>query len=603
MKNIIVGLAGHIDHGKTSLIKAINGYEGDSTKEEIERKITIDLSFSNYTSGDKNIAFIDVPGHERLVKNMISGAFGYDIVLLCIASDDGVMPQTIEHIKICKSLGIKDIVVAITKKDLNPNIDNLIVDIKENLKDFNIIDIVPTSTNDSDSIEKLKTTLLKIDIKKDTKDSFFKMYVDRVFSKKGFGCVVTGTLISGSIESGSKVYITDISKEATIKSIQIHQKEALIATPQNRVAINLNTKSEIKKGYLLSQKGYLRNFDLIEAKLTAFENIKHNQTYQLLIGSKTLTAQVLIYNSESISDSGYAKLKLSEPISTSYNEPFILRSDRSVGGGRVLLPISDPIKKAQKLELLNALDNKDFAKSFEILANAHKKGFGLVSSNQRFGLSHDDAIEIANTLTNRYIVDKDALVIYKKEIIDSVIDDIKSIYNKNKNSLLSTTSYKKSNNWCSQMVIKSAFDTLIESGEVVIQNNLYLSSQNSIDNIEEYLQKTIYEIIDQALYTPLAPYNIYANLNIDNKAGDNALKALTKAKKVIRLQHNLFVSANTITKLIALTKEIIKQKGHIDIKILKENLPISRKYLIAYLDYIDKLEYIQKDGDKRYLKY
>ena len=221
MSNIIIGTAGHIDHGKTALIKALNGFEGDSTNEEKQRGITIDLSFSNLTKGQQNIAFIDVPGHEKLVKNMIAGAFGFDYVMLVVSVVEGIKPQTIEHVEIINLLGLKEIIVVITKKDLI-NLDELELKKEEILNflkefDFEIKFVSCVSIYDENSIENLKKQLFSIKNSTKQEENFFRFYVDRIFSPKGIGTVVTGTVLGKKCELNEKVFICQNQKEVRIK--------------------------------------------------------------------------------------------------------------------------------------------------------------------------------------------------------------------------------------------------------------------------------------------------------------------------------------------------------------------------------------------------
>ena len=199
MANIIIGTAGHIDHGKTALIHALNGFEGDSTNEEKQRGITIDLSFSNLSFGQRNIAFIDVPGHEKLIKNMIAGAFGFDYVMLVISAKEGIMPQTIEHIQILELLGVKNLIIVITKKDLVD--ENFLEEQEKSILDylksynFDIKFIKRVSVYDENSINDLKNALFSINSNQKESENFFRFYIDRVFSVKGIGTVVTGTVL------------------------------------------------------------------------------------------------------------------------------------------------------------------------------------------------------------------------------------------------------------------------------------------------------------------------------------------------------------------------------------------------------------------------
>jgi selenocysteine-specific elongation factor len=233
MTNFIIGTCGHIDHGKTSLIRALNGFEGDTTYEEQHRGITIDLSFSNMQKGHQNIAFIDVPGHEKLVKNMIAGAFGFDCVMIVISAAEGIKPQTIEHIEILNLLGVKNAVVVLTKKDL---VDNASLEAKKEeislfLKayDFNLLLFESVSIYDTQSIEELKSNLFKLNAQSKTQENFFRYYIDRVFSSKGTGTVVTGTVLGKPIQLNDKLYLCDLKKEVKVKNLQVHNNNVLEA--------------------------------------------------------------------------------------------------------------------------------------------------------------------------------------------------------------------------------------------------------------------------------------------------------------------------------------------------------------------------------------
>ncbi|MDX9815257.1 MAG: selenocysteine-specific translation elongation factor, partial [Sulfurimonadaceae bacterium] len=404
MSNIIIGTAGHIDHGKTALIRALNGFEGDTTDEEKQRGITIDLSFSNLSLGQQNIAFIDVPGHEKLVKNMIAGAFGFDYVMLVISANEGIKPQTIEHIEIINLLGLKEIIVVITKKDLvtTEELELKKEEILEFLQsfDFEIKFISAVSIYDENSINKLKTLLFSIKNSIKQEENFFRFYVDRVFSPKGIGTVVTGTVLGKKCEIDEKLFICQSQKETRIKNIQVHNQNVLEANISNRAALNLQNVNitAIQKGDLITKKGHIRGFDGIDISFKCLKNKKlnHNQTYTLFVGAKKIDLKVLLFDCITSLEEGYATLKANEPLYTVFGEKIILRSgNETICGGVILNPVIDPMKKNQKKRLLEALDKKDFISAYNELLEAHKKGLGIISSTQRFALSHDEAISFA----------------------------------------------------------------------------------------------------------------------------------------------------------------------------------------------------------------
>ncbi|WP_417328555.1 selenocysteine-specific translation elongation factor [Halarcobacter sp.] len=609
MSNYIIGTCGHIDHGKTALIRALNGYEGDSTKEEQQRGITIDLSFSNLSQDDKNVAFIDVPGHEKLIKNMIAGAFSFDCVMIVVSAVEKIMPQTIEHLEILNLLGVKNAILTITKKDLvdeetlKKNKEEIEQFIKDEY-DFNILFSKAVSIYDEESINELKEKLFTLDASTKIEENFFRYYVDRVFSSSGSGTIVTGTVLGKPLKKDEKVFICDIKKEAKVKNLQVHGENSEISNISNRTAINLsnvNTK-DIKKGFLISKKGFLRGFDKIDISFKCLKNktIKHNQKYSIFIGTKRVEARVLLFNStEGFEVSqGFAQLSLSEPIFSIYKEKIIIRqSNDTIAGATVLNPIIDPMKKSQKLNLLEALEKEDIENAYKILLEAHKKGLGLVSSAQRFALSHEKALEFAKSLENVFI-DENSLILYPIETKQVIKDIIVSIYKKNQYALLSVSSIALRLKWASENFIQIVMTELVNEKFLVQDGKLYKSS-NIKEDFKKSLENIILKRLEQEDVAPTAPYNIYDDLDIDRKMGDNILKSLCAKKSVIRLQHNIFIHSESLSKIILEMKNIIRNEGFIDISNFKEKFPLSRKYLISYLDYLDNFSEIKKEENKR----
>ncbi|MDX4065561.1 selenocysteine-specific translation elongation factor [Aliarcobacter skirrowii] len=606
MSNIIIGTAGHIDHGKTALIRALNGFEGDSTNEEKQRGITIDLSFSNLTRAERNIAFIDVPGHEKLIKNMIAGAFGFDYVMLVVSAKEGLMPQTIEHIEILSLLGIKNLILVITKKDL---VDEKMLKEQEkkiveflNEFEFNIKFIKAVSIYDEKSIEDLKNTLFTISNSTKNEENFFRFYVDRVFSVKGSGTVVTGTVLGKKIELEEKVFIPHLQKETKIKNIQVHNQNAIEANISNRAALNLSSVdiNSLQRGDIITKKGFLRGFDTIDISFKCLKNKKlnHNQTYTLFIGAKKIDVKVLLFDSLTSLEDGFATLKMDEKIFTVFGEKVILRSaNDTICGGVILNPIYDPMNKNQKRDLLKNLYKRDFKNAFKILLEAHKRGLGVVSSTQRFALSHDESLEFANSLEDVF-VDKKELVIYPLKTKDEIVEFIKNIYIKNSYALLSSSSINLRVPWASIEFINSALDDLVQNGFLVKEGQLYKNA-NIKEDITKELENIFLERLKSEDITPTAPYNIYDDLDIDRKLGDDILKSLTAKKDVIRLQHNLFIHSQSLNKIIKSMREIIKQDGFIEIFNFKQRFDLSRKYLVCYLDYLDNFSDIKKVENRR----
>lgn len=605
--DILVGLAGHIDHGKTSFIKALNGFDGDEREEEKQRGITLDISFSNLKLPNRNIAFIDVPGHEKLIKNMIAGAFGVDVMCLIVASDDGLMPQSIEHIQIANFLGIKKCFCVISKSDKSSK--EKISEVKKQIQDFfaplsiqlEAIFTFSTLSQEQDKIEILDyLNTLQKPSKEDI--GFFRYYIDRAFSISGAGCVVSGSSLSGEVTKGDKLFVYDLSKEVSVRGLKIHSDFATSALPSHRVALNLSgvSANELKRGMLIAKKGYLRGFDSLEVLLFGFSSLPKYAT--LHIGAKKVNVKITLLHSLE-EGKAFANLSCEEKIYSIFEEAFILRSDnQTLCGGKILAPITDPIKKIQKIQLLFALLKKDFHQAFSLLTLAHPRGFGLISSTQRFALSHTQSIAIAKELKDVYFDEKN-LVLYSHKTTLALQESILNTFAKNPNALLSASSLKLKNPWASEPYLQSILDTLLKHGKIELKNGLYVSKENKVKNHADFLVDKLYEILLSQSHSPQAPYNIYESLNIDRKSGDNALKRLCASSKVVRLEHNLFITSKALNEILALMRGVIEKEGYVDVGNLKEVLPLSRKYLIAYLDYLDSFEDIAKEGMKRIYKH
>lgn len=604
MNSLIIGTAGHIDHGKTALIKALNGFEGDQNPNEKARKITIDLSFSHLQNKNKNIAFIDVPGHENLVKTMISGAYAFDATLLVVASDDGIMPQTKEHLQILSILGVSRIVLCITKCDLTDTarqkyVENEVRNFVKNFKNLTILKSFFISIKDLSGVSDLREFLFTVEPIKRVDSEILHYYIDRVFSLKGFGTIVTGSLISGILRKNEKIYNCDLDKSFIVKNLQIHDENVEIASSPNRVAINSDAKtSELEKGQIFSKKGFFRGFN--ECDCVFYGEISHKQNVIFCVGSRQIAATALI-----LSENGNEKFitfKFEKEIFVKFNEHFVvLASSRVIGGGDILNPVTEPLKKSQKIALLCELKDKNFVKAFEILSSSHKHGFGLISSFQRFDMTHENALKIARNLKNA-IIDENSLCIYDKSAVGDLKDFIKFIVSKNDRAVISAQSLALKISWASPFLCDLTLNELVKDKILQKNGNLFIKFGADFDEITQSLENKIFEILSCGGIAPIAPYNIYDELEIDRTCGDNAMKKLTKAGKIVRITHNVFLTDQNLQKLIKKMRSIIASRGFVNVNVLKDELGISRKFLIAYLEYLDLFDDIKKDGNNRIFK-
>ncbi len=607
MRDVIVGTAGHVDHGKTALIEAMTGYNGDEMAQEKERGITIDLSFSNMRRDGVNVAFIDVPGHERLIKTMASGAFGFDAALLVVAADEGVMPQTREHLAVLDLLGVRRLVVALSKSDRvdaaqiarrQEEIGRLL---REAYPAMELQALVPTSIHDPESIERLRQILFSLPPRPKGDAPFFRYYIDRVFSPRGVGTVVTGTVLAGRVRKGEKLNVAELGKPVTVRNIQVHGEDRQEAYTHQRAALNLDIPhTKLHKGYLLASRGYFRGFERIDVSVRQLgeKELPHGSEVLFISGAKRVEAKILYY-----ADSRFAALHLKQKVYTRFGDPYLLlASGRVAAGGEILVPISEPIRKNRKLPLLEALQRREFETAFSILLANHRRGFGLISSQQRFAMSHDEALAVARRIAGAY-VDEEGLVLYPREALQEVESAIRRIYETNPNALLAPASVVLRIKWASEKLAAEVMERLGKSGFLRQAEGLWLRADRDPAELIDALPEQLYGILEEEGLTPEAPYDLYDRLDLDRKRGDEALKILTRAKKVVRLAHNLFVTEANLRRALALMRELMVKHGYLDIRLFKAETGMSRKYCIAYLEYLDKQGDVGREGERRIPKY
>ncbi|EOV4087268.1 selenocysteine-specific translation elongation factor [Campylobacter upsaliensis] len=591
---LIIGTAGHIDHGKTSLIKALNGFEGDTLKEEQERQITLSLSFSSLEKEGKKLSFIDTPGHKDLLKTMISGAFAFNVCLFVVDINEGLKAQSLEHLSVLELLGVKDLILVLNKCDLCEDIDAKTKEIAAQLS-LKPLKIFHTSVRSNLGIESLKNYLFSLQ-EKESEEAIFHFYIDRVFSLKGVGTIVTGSLNEGEIALKEKIICLDTQQELIIKNIQNHDSNLDQIKAPARVALSLNCDyKNLQKGFLLSKKGFFKPFLQIEAYVKA-PNLA-NQNYVFCVGTKQLEAKIHTLKELKVGEY-YAEIRFKKPMYLCFDERFILLENARVkGGGVVLNPVSEPLNKELKLRLLDLLLNKNFLSAFDLLKNAHKKGFGLLSSYQRFKLSHTQALNVANNLQNAFIDEKN-YNIYDTSSINLLQNSIHKILAKNPYAMLSAHSLALRNVWASEALCAFALQNM---PNLDFKEGIFFKKGVEFEKLQEKNSNALYEKIKAQALQVEAPYNLYESLEFDRKSGDLMLKKLTKEGLVVRLAHNLFVDKATLLNFKEELLNLLKNTS-LDVQTMKNKFNFSRKYAIAYLEYLDLDERIIKKDEKRFLK-
>ncbi|NLB51457.1 MAG: selenocysteine-specific translation elongation factor, partial [Syntrophomonadaceae bacterium] len=383
MKRIIIGTAGHIDHGKTTLVKALTGFDTDRLKEEKQRGISIELGFAPFTlpSGQK-AAIVDMPGHERFIRHMLAGAFGIDLVLLTIAADEGIMPQTREHMDIIELLGIDKGIVVLTKKDLVDEEWLMLVEeevetyiSKTSLKGMPIIAV---SAFTGEGIKELNDFIekLTLEVQERSSQGYVRLPIDRVFTVPGFGTVITGTLWSGKISTGDTVEMMPPQKKVKIRTIQVHNEKTNVAYAGQRVAVNLQgiELNEIKRGYLLVTPGFLTPSFRIDTRLHLLKGTRTIRNWNRIrfhLGTTEALGRIVLLDRDELNpgEEAYAQIVLEKQIVANKGDPFVIRyysPVSTIGGGTIIEP-NAPKQKRFKEEVLEELTIKEEGSLYEKL--------------------------------------------------------------------------------------------------------------------------------------------------------------------------------------------------------------------------------------------
>ncbi len=626
LKRLILGTAGHIDHGKTTLIKVLSGIDTDRLKEEKERGMSIELGFAYMDLPCRiRLGIVDVPGHERFVKTMVAGAQGIDLVMFTVAADDGVMPQTIEHLEICELLGVKDGIVVITKKDLvdNDYLELVKEEVLELISDTFLKDakIIPFSAITGEGKEEIIKALCEVceSIEEKKRDWFFRLPIDRVFTMKGFGTVVTGTAVSGKIEIGEDVEIMPQKRLAKVRRIQVHGEDRKIAFCGERIALNLSgvEKDKIERGDILSHPDVLLPSFIIDAELkisaSAKKPISKGELIRLHIGTKMALARVFPIDSKNMEpgSSHLVRLKLKDPICAVSQERFIIRSYSpvyTIGGGFVIDPIPHErkITKVPK-DFLYRIRDANVSEKISLFVN-QAKGLGIDRRELalKTGLSWEKLNEFLGNLDNLFLIkdrvfSKESLSEIKEKVLHYLKDyhksrpDVEGLTKKVLSEALKDTDEK---------VLEKAVAELIEEKRLVVSGEtLKLPSHKiSISERDLKLKEEIMSILKKTYLMPPNLKRLSQFIDSDVKKVEFLLKILVKEGRVKKVSPELYYDKDVLDKVWEKVVEIIKEKGYIHIQDMKQTFSLSRKYALSILDYFDREKLTIRVGDKRFLR-
>ena len=626
MKNVILGTAGHIDHGKTTLIKALTGRETDNLKEEKQRGISINLGFTYFDlPSKKRVGIVDVPGHEKFIKNMLAGACGIDIVLLVVAADEGVMPQTVEHLDILNYLGVKKGIIVLTKCDLvDEDFISLVKDeVKEKTKGL-FIENAPIVEVDSVSGRGLEELVKKIDeisedIEEKKIDAPARMSIDRVFSLKGFGTIVTGTLIEGKISIDDEMIIYPSEKKVKVRNLQVHGCDVKTAYAGQRTAINLsNIKvSEIQRGDVIAETGSVEESMMIDVNISLVEHckksLKHWDRIRVFHGTKQILCRIVPLNEDEIpyGESGYAQLRLEEKIVAKKGDRFIIRSYSpmdTIGGGIIIdtAPkkhkiydesvietlkikekgeLKDIIEQYLKLNLSNYITLKDLISYTGDKEEYVKEGLDVLIKENKvipvnkyyLHISHynklkDKTMDILNKYHKQYRLRKGIL---KEELRSRVNSKLKV---KDMDIILNKMAEDK------QIKVR---DNLVSNYEFeVVFNQKQLSIKKEIENITRKNKLSCLVTKDEICNK--------------NKFYEEVLEALI-GDTIQKLDDTYYVDKDIYENMKNELINYLKQNNQITVAQFRDITNSNRKTSIAILEHFDRNRITKRIDDKRVL--
>ena len=629
MKNIIIGTAGHIDHGKTTLIKALTGRNTDRWEEEQRRGITIDLGFTYFDlkNGDR-VGIIDVPGHERFINNMVAGVVGMDLVMLVIAADEGIMPQTREHMDILGLLGIEKSIIVLNKCDLVEEdwLELVKEEIMEELEGTFLehAPIVEISAATGQGIPTLIETIEKLtadEVQEKDINTIPRLPIDRAFSLSGFGTIITGTLLAGTISKEDNLQMYPNGKECKIRSIQVHGQDVEKCYAGQRVAINISNvkKSEIERGCVLAPPNNMKNTELLDVRLNVLPNSKrvltNHSRLHLFTGTSEILCRAVLLDKEEIGpgESGFVQLRLEEEIALRRGDKFVVRfysPMETIGGGVVLEPNPKRKRRFQD-DVIEELKRKESGSTEDVI-EMHVKAHGetmvtLAELAKLTALSLEEVVEDVNSLEDQGIVrvfrmKKDTYVwhvVNDQQIRQELTKVLRGYHERYpyrygmKKAEVHMTYMKK--------VKLNVFDMYME----------LLEAEGAIVRYQEYLQLPDFEVAKDATYEKVkktaekafqkAQFDFvrFSEIpfgNIDATVVDDIVLLLMDELFIVKIEENIYTLKTIIDQAEEVIRGRLKENPLITIAEVRDLLNTSRKSAKPILEYMDSIKVTKKNG-------
>jgi selenocysteine-specific elongation factor len=634
MKHIIIGTAGHIDHGKTSLIKALTGRETDTLKEEKDRGISINLGFTFFDlPSGRRAGIIDVPGHEKFVKNMLAGVSGVDLVLLVIAADEGIMPQTREHFEILQLLNVKRGIIVLTKSDMVDSewLEMVKEEVKEEFKGT-FLEKAPIHAVSSKTKEGLGDLIKDIDIltgEIDTKDvgGHFRLPVDRVFSISGFGTVITGTVISGMIEEGQWVEIYPSKVKAKVRGIEVHDSHVKIAEAGQRTAINLsNVKtSDVRRGDVVASEDIMEPSLMVDCSLyylkSAPKPLENRQRVRLYHGTSEILCRVVIIDKEEVQpgEHAYVQLRLEKPLTAQRNDRFVIRNYSpmfTIGGGAIIEPLAKKAKRFDQ-DYIEELKIKESGETGSILENTVKNLSGefpkAADILKALGKNEEGLEEKLDKLAEEGRIIKlsgmDKPVYIHSDFVKKKIEAMQDILDKyhRENPLRWGVSKEEMKNKVFGKALKQKlYDELLlileERHRIKLHGKFIALYGFEIAYSEQQLQmkESIMKLLGENEFAPPRYTDMEAREKVP-KEFKMVFESLLDEGVIVKINEECYLLKEAYEKSKEMTAQYIRDNGSINVAQLRDLLDTSRKYSLAIMEHFDSIKLTKRVGDDRVL--
>jgi selenocysteine-specific elongation factor len=620
---VILGTAGHIDHGKSALVKALTGTDPDRLKEEKERGITIDLGFADLTYPDGlKVGIVDVPGHERLIKNMLAGAGGIDIVIMVIAADEGIMPQSREHLDICNLLKVKRGLIALTKSDLVEEdwLELIEDDIRNFVKDTFLeeAEIVPVSSLTGHNIDLLKEKIRAIaaHVEPKSESGIFRLPVDRIFTLKGFGTVVTGTAVSGSVSIDKTVEILPGGIRTKVRGLQSHGETLKTAHAGQRVAINLQgiAKEDINRGDVVTIPDKLKTTYFIDAdiellKTASLSILKNRSLVHFHTGTTELTGRIVMYNKEGLKpgERGFCQLRFKEPITVMAGDRFIIRRFSplmTIGGGEILDVSPKRRKRDERLKDLAVFEQGSLQDKLSV--KILQSGLNGITMADIAGWIRAEAPDLQREITA--LVKAGELVQCEGRIIHKDNQDEFT------NAIMASLSDFHASNPLKPGMTKDALRALwkgldqkmfevflAQIKDIVIEREIVRSKtfRISLSEDKKALKDRILKVLAQSEFQPPSKDDLAKSVSIRPQEAGELLKIMATEKSLVRINDAIYIPSRNYETMIERLKSFFSAKSEMTVGEFRDILGTSRKFALPFLEYLDSNKITLRVGEVR----